>query len=320
MSETKEEKVTKPRVKKPVVSETQEQKQEVEKITSQETVTSGFIQTVPQTAPPLPYTVTTYTGQITPDEEIVLDHYDILSQIDVSKYVEKKKTGNTELTYLSWAFAFAELKRNYPDVTYRILKFGEKQLPYQFDEEMGYLCWTEMTIQGVTHQMWLPCLDGANKAMKSKPYKYFVKNYKDPSKPIEKTVDTADFFDINKTLMRCLVKNISMFGLGLYIYAGEDLPIPPPEDEKPDAPGADKPEEPPETSPLDAKIAEIHDRVVKITKAMEVAAKVVWAKTNISPIVGNVNYKMIKDETVADKLLETIKDLERTSTAIPPPQ
>jgi hypothetical protein len=60
-------------------------------------------------------------------------------------------------------------------------------------------------------------MDGANKAMLSTPYTYKTKFG-------EKTVEAATMFDINKTLMRCLVKNLAMFGLGLYIYAGEDLP------------------------------------------------------------------------------------------------
>jgi NH3-dependent NAD+ synthetase len=60
-------------------------------------------------------------------------------------------------------------------------------------------------------------MDGKNKSMKKKAYSYSTK-YGD------KQVDAATTFDINKTLMRCLVKNLAMFGLGIYIYAGEDLP------------------------------------------------------------------------------------------------
>ena len=61
-------------------------------------------------------------------------------------------------------------------------------------------------------------MDSSNKAMKNKPYTYDTR-YK---KGI--VVEPATMFDINKTIMRCLVKNLTMFGLGLYIYAGEDLP------------------------------------------------------------------------------------------------
>jgi hypothetical protein len=65
--------------------------------------------------------------------------------------------------------------------------------------------------------MWLPVMDGANKSMKHEPYTYSTR-YGD------KSVEQASMFDINKTLMRCLVKNLAMFGLGHYIFAGEDLP------------------------------------------------------------------------------------------------
>ena len=57
--------------------------------------------------------------------------------------------------------------------------------------------------------------------MKAQPYSYVV-TYK--TKTVEKRVEAATMFDVNTTIMRCLVKNLAMFGLGLYIYAGEDLP------------------------------------------------------------------------------------------------
>jgi NH3-dependent NAD+ synthetase len=79
------------------------------------------------------------------------------------------------------------------------------------------MCHTTVTIEGETLEMWLPVMDGANKSMKKQSYTYSTK-YGD------KTVDAATTFDINKTIMRCLVKNLAMFGLGIYIYAGEDLP------------------------------------------------------------------------------------------------
>ena len=75
--------------------------------------------------------------------------------------------------------------------------------------------------------MWLPVMDGNNKAMLNHPYKYKVKEYKDGKWTggyIEKSVEVASMFDVNKTIMRCLVKNLAMFGLGIYIYAGEDMP------------------------------------------------------------------------------------------------
>lgn len=134
-----------------------------------------------------------------------------LNAINVNDNTEKKNG----LTYLSWAWAWAELKKVYPDAVYQIRQFDGR--PYLYDENLGYMVMTEITIDGITHEMWLPVMDGANKAMKDKPY-----TVKTKYKEIE--VQPATMFDINTAIMRCLTKNIAMFGLGLYIYAGEDLP------------------------------------------------------------------------------------------------
>lgn len=115
--------------------------------------------------------------------------FETLFEINVNDHTEKKK----DLTYLSWPYAWAEIKK-YPNATYKIHLFGEKQLPYVFDEGVGY------------------------KAMKSEGYTYDTKFRKNIP------VEPATMFDINKTIMRCLVKNLAMFGFGLYIYSGEDLP------------------------------------------------------------------------------------------------
>lgn len=134
-----------------------------------------------------------------------------LNSINVNDNTEKKNG----LTYLSWAWAWAELKKVYPDATYQIRQFDGR--PYLYDANLGYMVMTEMTVDGITHEMWLPVMDGANQAMKDRPYTKQTK-YK------EITIQPATMFDINTAIMRCLTKNIAMFGLGLYIYAGEDLP------------------------------------------------------------------------------------------------
>ena len=132
--------------------------------------------------------------------------FERLSAINVNEHVEKKDN----LTYLSWAWAWSETKRACPDATYKILET-------EYDEALGFMCHTTVTIEGETLEMWLPVMDGKNKSMKKTAYSYSTR-YGD------KQVDAATTFDINKTIMRCLVKNLAMFGLGIYIYAGEDLP------------------------------------------------------------------------------------------------
>jgi hypothetical protein len=144
--------------------------------------------------------------------EMETNHFEILNSINVNDKTEKKNG----LTYLSWAWALAEVLKVCPDMTFEVKKFDG--LPYVYDEKTGYMVYTEVTVGGITREMWLPVMDGANKAMLAEPYTYKDRYGK------EKTVDAASMFDINKTVMRCLTKNLAMFGLGLYIYAGEDLP------------------------------------------------------------------------------------------------
>ena len=139
--------------------------------------------------------------------------FETLNALNVNEHTESKNG----LTYLSWAWAWAEVKKVYPDANYVIWK-DEQGRPYIYDEKLGYMVFTTMTIDGLTHEMWLFVMDNKNKAMKAEPYT-FLNRYKK-----EETVQAATMFDINTTLMRCLVKNLAMFGLGLYIYAGEDLP------------------------------------------------------------------------------------------------
>jgi hypothetical protein len=140
-----------------------------------------------------------------------MKHFEILNTINCNGKTEKKNG----LTYLSWTYAWEEVKKNFPEATYKVVKFNN--LPYMFDEKTGYMVFTEVTIEGITHEMWLPVMDGANKSMKDKPYEYSTKYGK-------KSVEAATMIDINKTIMSCLTKNLAMFGMGLYIYSGEDMP------------------------------------------------------------------------------------------------
>jgi hypothetical protein len=137
--------------------------------------------------------------------------YNELRQINVNEKVEKKEG----LTYLSWSWAWDEFKQAYPEATYEVVKNPEG-LPY-FESHAGAMVYTKVTADNLTHEMWLPVMDSKNKAMKAEPYKYSTRNG-------EKTVEAFSMFDVNKALMRCLVKNLAMFGLALYIYSGEDLP------------------------------------------------------------------------------------------------
>ena len=146
--------------------------------------------------------------------------FDALYSLDLSDKLERRE--NDKLSYLSWANAWAEFKRAYPNAEYRIIKDPTTNLPYFNDPNIGIMVYTEATADGQSYEMWLPVMDAKNKAMKEQPYTYQVyDSYKKTY--IEKTVQAATMFDVNKAIMRCLVKNLAMFGLGLYVYAGEDL-------------------------------------------------------------------------------------------------
>ena len=144
--------------------------------------------------------------------EEIKKNFQELYSLNVNKYVEKKQG----LSYLSWSYAWAEFKKVYPDATYEIKK-DEQGRCYFGDPDIGYMVYTTVTAGGLTYEMWLPVMDTANKSMKLNAYTYSTRSG-------EKSVEAISAFDINKTVMRCLVKNLAMFGLGLYIYAGEDLP------------------------------------------------------------------------------------------------
>ena len=116
--------------------------------------------------------------------------------INCDNFTEKKGG----LTYLSWANAWGEFKKVHPNSTYNILK-NEENIPLFGNEKLGYMVYTNVTVADITHEMWLPVLDFKNKAMKN-----------------------PDMYAINKSVMRCLTKNLAMFGLGLNIYQGEDFP------------------------------------------------------------------------------------------------
>lgn len=123
--------------------------------------------------------------------------FEVLNAVNCNEHTEKK--GN--LTYLSWAWAWQIVKQNYPDAFYTIYENGQG-LNYHTD---GKTCWvkTGVTINGLEHIEYLPVMDNRNNSI-----------------PLERVVST----DINKAIQRSLTKAAARHGLGLYIYAGEDLP------------------------------------------------------------------------------------------------
>lgn len=230
-----------------------------------------------------------------------INYFNELNSINVKEKVEVKKAGYTTLKYLSWAWAWQEVKNKYPDVSYEIVRY-ENNLPYILDEKTGYLVTTRLTINNITHEMWLPVMDGANKAMKDKEYSYTVKDWeksKRENKDIfkEKTVEAATMFDINKTIMRCLVKNIAMHGLGLYIYAGEDLPSEPEEIKQP----VYRPLNPAEIATIQKMIDKVSEidpdfSIVTMCEALKVKSLAEIKHNRFNNIVSRLTEKLTPEE------------------------
>ena len=125
------------------------------------------------------------------------NYFQTLNSINVNGKTETKNG----LTYLSWAWAWGELKKLFPDATYTIYE-NKDGLFYHTD---GYTAWvkTGVTVNGIEHIEYLPVMDFKNKSIPA---------------------DKITSFDVNKAIQRSLTKAVARHGLGLYIYAGEDLP------------------------------------------------------------------------------------------------
>ena len=127
-----------------------------------------------------------------------LDNYfNDLYAVNVNGHTEKKNN----LTYLSWAWAWGEIKKRHPDATYTVYENADGW-NYHTD---GRTCWvkTGVTVNGIEHIEYLPVMDYKNKSI---------------------SIENVTSFDVNKAIQRSLTKACARHGLGLYIYAGEDLP------------------------------------------------------------------------------------------------
>ena len=125
------------------------------------------------------------------------NYFKALNDINVNGKTEQKNG----LTYLSWAWAWGELKKMFPDSTYTVYENNEGW-NYFTD---GRTCWvkTGVTVNGIEHIEYLPVMDFKNRSIPA---------------------DNVTSFDVNKAIQRSLTKAVARHGLGLYIYAGEDLP------------------------------------------------------------------------------------------------
>lgn len=189
--------------------------------------------------------------------------FEILSKVNVNGHTEKKNG----LTYLSWAWAWAEVKKAFPDASYTIYE-NANGWNYHTD---GRTAWvkTGVTIEGLEHIEYLPVMDFKNRSIPA---------------------DQLTSFDVNKAIQRSLTKAVARHGLGLYIYAGEDLPE-----------GEEAPASPKETAEINAV-----DQGIKNTKRL----KELGAKTGLS----GANLKDWRNMAIDNKIIPDRKWAEYTDS------
>lgn len=160
------------------------------------------------------------------------NYFNTLNGINVNGKTEQKNG----LTYLSWAWAWGEVKKLFPDATYTIYE-NEAGWCYHTD---GKTCWvkTGVTVNGIEHIEYLPVMDFKNKSIPA---------------------NAVTSFDVNKAIQRSLTKAVARHGLGLYIYAGEDLP----EAEQEEKAAERKPEQPQKT-PRERLIAKLYEKGIDV--------------------------------------------------------
>lgn len=166
------------------------------------------------------------------------NYFNTLNGINVNGKTEQKNG----LTYLSWAWAWGEVKKLFPDAAYTIYENADGWC-YHTD---GKTCWvkTGVTVNGIEHIEYLPVMDFKNKSIPA---------------------NAVTSFDVNKAIQRSLTKAVARHGLGLYIYAGEDLPEAE-QEEKPaeHKPAEHKPEQPQKT-PRERLIAKLYEKGIDVT-------------------------------------------------------
>lgn len=194
-----------------------------------------------------------------------------LMSVDVGEHIEKKNG----LSYLSWAWAWGELAKRYPLSYYTVYESSDGNI--FFKDPIGAHVKTGVTIvweeeDGLHyHEVieMLPVMDFKNKAI---------------------PVENIDCMQLNKTIQRSLTKAIARLGLGLYIYAGEDMP-----------------EEPEDVKKERAELIKKVDAAVKkATAKMDNAAKMEYGNSVIVPIIGTMNYKACES---VDKLNDLLNKL-----------
>lgn len=207
-----------------------------------------------------------------------VNHFARLNAINVSEHIEKKG----DFAYLSWPFAVAQLRLADPTACWEVRRFNG--LPYLFSE-FGVFVEVAVTVQGVCLSQVHPVLDGRNRPILA-----------------------PTSFDINTSIQRALVKAIALHGLGLYIYAGEDLPQPVSDAANDGAPPPAA--KSPSQGPLPTPIAQ----TISAAQAVNIQRLALQSGTDVSRVLDHFGVSSLKEIRVAD-YLRVVRSLENRRAA-----
>ena len=201
------------------------------------------------------------------------NYFTKLNDINVSEKVEKKNG----LSYLSWAYAWGEIKKQHPNAQYKVY---ENENGWNYFTDMR-TCWVKVSvaIDELEHIEYLPVMNNSNKSI---------------------ALDNVTSFDVNKAIQRAITKACARHGLGLYIYAGEDLP----ESENGSDPAKDNAVP---TAQQLAQLKKIGRTVAHVAKKYDVEEKAVTSKHVADYIQAVIDYQK---EQEAKKQAEAEQEAE----------
>ena len=208
-----------------------------------------------------------------------VNHFARLNAINISDHIEKKGG----FSYLSWPYAVAQLRLADPTATWSVVRFAG--LPY-LATEAGVFVEVAVTVQGITLSQIHPVLDGRNRPLIA-----------------------PNSFDINTSIQRALVKAIALHGLGLYVYAGEDLPVASVETTS----ANDEPTKPTEL-PAPRADARRTGPTISVFKQNHIQQLIVETGTDLNRFLDYFGLKAIKDLAEAD-FVRVIRSLESRRAA-----
>lgn len=217
---------------------------------------------------------------------VTKNHFNDLVTTNVSQHIEKK----LNLSYVSWVYAWQELVSRFPESYYVVEERATEFGPVNYFTD-GKTCWVKIRLVHVDTEK--PGVDGKYPYTKTIIQTLPVMNTRNASIAL----DAVTSMDVNKAIQRCLAKAISMLGIGLYVYAGEDLPE--------EAPNADIKDQ---INRCKTIIEQINEKIRPLISNWNSEQKASFANDVIAPIIGTAKYTGCKDIDKLTLLLSKINE------------